>query len=165
MSNMNINPVVARLARSVSLSLAASLVILSFCLPALAALGGDVSSIDADSAHMKATVNVAQTDNYEVHEMKTPSGTVVREFVSPAGRVFAVAWHGPFVPDMQQILGAYFQQFSAALQARKKQYGHAPLNIQEPGLVVQAGGHMRAYVGRAYVPEMLPQDVRADEIK
>ncbi|HXY02136.1 MAG TPA: DUF2844 domain-containing protein [Terriglobales bacterium] len=134
-------------------------------LPALASLGGDVSSVEADGVHMKASANVAQTGGYQVHEMKVPTGTVVKEYVSPAGRVFAVSWHGPFIPDMQQILGAYFQQFSAALQAQPHQYGRHPLNLQEPGFVVQTGGHMRAYTGRAYVPEMLPQGVHADEIK
>jgi hypothetical protein len=142
----------------------APIIVLGCSLPALASLGGDMSSVAADGAHMKASANVSQTGGYQVHEMKAPTGTVVKEYVS-AGRVFAVSWHGPFVPDMQQILGAYFQQFSAALQAQPHQYGHHPLNIQEPGLVVQTGGHMRAYTGRAYVPGMLPQGVHADEIK
>jgi hypothetical protein len=163
---MNMKPLVKRLARSLSMSLiAATVVLLGFCLPVLAALGGDVSSVEADGTHMKASINVTHADAYAVHEMKVPGGTVIKEFVSPAGRVFAVAWHGPFLPEMQQILGSYFQQYSAALQARKKHYGHGPLNMQEPGLVVQTGGHMRAYVGRAYVPEMLPQGVKTDEIK
>jgi Protein of unknown function (DUF2844) len=140
-------------------------VVALLCLPALASLGGDVSSVQADGAQMKATANVNNTGGYQLHEMKASTGTVVREYVSPAGRVFAVSWHGPFNPDMQQILGAYFQQFSAALQAQPHQYGHHPLNIQQPGLVVQTGGHMRAYTGRAYVPGMLPQGVHADEIK
>jgi hypothetical protein len=114
---------------------------------------------------MKASVKVTQAAAYNVHEIQAPGGTVVKEYVSPTGRVFAVAWHGPFVPEMQQILGAYFQQYSAALQSAPKHYGHRPLDIEQPGLVVQASGHMRAYWGRAYVPEMLPQGVKADEIK
>jgi len=164
-TTVKINLVFAHFARAVSLCLVTSLMVLSFCLPALAALGGDVSSIDADNACMKATVNLARNDNYEVHEMKSPGGTVLREFVSPGGRVFAVAWHGPFMPELQQILGTYFQQYSTALQSQKKRYGRAPLNLQLPGLVVQEGGHMRAYVGRAYLPEMLPPGVQAQEIK
>lgn len=159
---MNINAMFGRL-RSVALPLAAAG--LAFCLPAWAALGGDASSIQADSAHMKAAVSVTQTNGYEVHEMKAPQGTVVREFVAPTGRVFAVAWHGPFMPELQQVLGNYFQQYSTALQNQKKHYGRAPLNLQLPGLVVQEGGYMRAYVGRAYVPGMLPQTVKVDEIK
>ena len=138
---------------------------LALSCPALAALGGDVTSVEADQAHMKASVAVKQAEGYTVRALRTPGGTVVSEYVSPAGRVFAVAWHGPFFPEMQQILGSYFQQYSAALQARKKVYGHHPLNLEQPGLVVQSAGHMRAYVGRAYIPEMLPAGLKAEEIK
>lgn len=66
---------------------------------------------------------------------------------------------------MQQLLGSRFQQYSAALQAQERHFGHRPLNIQEPGLVIQTSGHMRAYFGRVYIPEQLPQSVRADEIR
>jgi Protein of unknown function (DUF2844) len=138
---------------------------LALSCPARAALGGDVSSVEADQAHMKASVDLRQAGGYEVRALRAPGGTVVSEYVSPAGRVFAVAWHGPFFPEMQQILGSYFQQYSAALQARNKVYGHHPLNLQQPGLVVQSGGRMRAYVGRAYIPEMLPAGLKAEEIK
>jgi len=138
---------------------------LALSCPALAALGGDVTSVEADQAHMKASLDVKQAEGYEVHALRVPGGTVVSEYVSPAGRVFAVAWHGPFFPEMQQILGSYFQQYSAALQARKKVYGHHPLNLEQSGLVVQSAGHMRAYMGRAYLPEMLPAGLKAEEIK
>jgi hypothetical protein len=145
--------------------IAISLLMLTFSFPALAALGGDASSVENDKVHMNATEKVTQAEAYNVHAIQSPQGTVVKEFVSPSGRVFAVSWHGPFVPEMQQILGAYFQQYSTALQEQPKRYGRRPLNIQEPGLVVQAAGHMRDYFGRAYVPEMLPQGVKTDEIK
>jgi hypothetical protein len=164
---MNKKPLIERLARSLYGSVsAATIVMLGLCLPALAALGGDVSTVEADRVNMKAEMKVTQAGAYAVHEMKAPGGTVVREFVSPAGRVFAVAWHGSSIPDMQQLLGAYFQQYSAAAQAGKAGHpGRRPLNIQLPGLIVQTGGHMRAYFGRAYVPGMLPGNVTADEIK
>jgi hypothetical protein len=133
--------------------------------PAMAALGGDVTSVEADRAHLKAaSLEVRPGEAYEVHAIQAPGGTVISEYVSSAGRVFAVAWHGPFIPEMQQILGSYFQQYSAALGV-KRPYGRRPLNIQQPGLVVQTGGHMRAYSGRAYLPEMLPPGLKADEIK
>lgn len=152
-----------RLLRSASTPMA--IVVLGFCLPAMAALGGDASSVEADRAQMKGSIAATQTDAYTVKEIHAPGGTTVREYISSSGRIFAVAWHGPFMPDMQQILGAYFQQYSAALQAQPKHYGRRPLNIQLPGLVVQAAGHMRAYWGRAYVPQILPESIKADEIK
>ena len=133
--------------------------------PVLAALGGDVTSVEADRAHLKATsLEVKPAEAYAVHPIQAPGGTVISEYVSSTGRVFAVSWRGPFIPEMQQILGSYFQQYSAALGA-KRPYGRRPLNIQEPGLVVQTGGHMGAYLGRAYLPEMLPPSLKADEIK
>ncbi len=134
-------------------------------LPALASLGGNVDSVSADRTHMNASVKVTQEATYSVHEMQSPGGTTVKEFVSPAGNVFAVSWQGQFPPQMQQILGSYYSQYSAALSAKPRHYGHRPLNIQQPGLVIQTGGHMRDYFGRAYIPDMLPTGVKTDEIK
>jgi hypothetical protein len=149
---------------------AAGAALLGFSAPAKASLGGDVTSVESDRAQMKASVQVTQHHSYEVHEIQVPGGTVVDEYVSSGGKVFAVAWHGQFPPPMQQILGTYFQQYSAALQAKSSQtqpkiYGHRPLNIQEQGLVVQTGGHMRAHFGRAYDPNLLPQGITASQIQ
>ncbi len=104
---------------------------LGFSLPAFASLGGNTGSIQADTAHMSAKVDVTGSDNYQVHQLQLPAGTVVSEYISPSGTVFAVTWHGPFMPDLQQILGSYFQQYSEALESQSRQYGHRPLNIQQ----------------------------------
>ena len=146
--------------------LAVLIVISVLSFPAFAALGGDVDSVQADQAHMKGSLRVTQARRYAVHEIKTDTGTTVREYVSPTGQVFGVAWHGPFIPQMQQLLGTYFQQYSQAVRAQKTRYvGRRPLNIQQPGLVVQGGGHMLSYFGRAFVPEMVPQGVKTEEVR
>jgi Protein of unknown function (DUF2844) len=143
-----------------------ALIAFGFCLPGFAALGGDLSSVHTDQASMKASLKTTAGQAYTLHEIKTPAGNVVREFVSADGRVFGVAWHGPSMPPMQQILGTYFQQFSAGVQAHHAAHvGRRPLNILQPGLVVQSGGHPRGFFGRAYVPGMLPQGVTADQIR
>jgi hypothetical protein len=104
--------------------------------------------------------------SYTVHEIQVATGTVVREFVSPEGKVFGVAWEGPWPPDMRQVLGSYFDQFVQAARSRGgARMGRRPLVINQPGLVVQTGGHMRAFAGRAYVPEMLPSGVGAENIQ
>ncbi len=144
--------------------------LLGFSLPASASLGDNFSSVESDRAHMNASQQVMQRNTYIVHEMRAPQGTVVDEYVSPEGKVFAVSWHGQFPPPMQQILGTYFQQYAAALQAQSSQaspktYGHRPLNIQQPGLVVQTSGHMRAHSGRAYIPDLLPQGMTVSQIQ
>jgi len=139
---------------------------LSLSLPALAALGGDVDSVHEDQARMKGTLKTTQARAYAVHEIKDSTGTVVNEYVSPEGKVFAITWHGPFVPNMQQLLGSYYQRFAdAAASQRQAHTRHRAVNIQQPDLVVQNGGHMRSYFGTAYVPTLLPQGVTADEIQ
>jgi Protein of unknown function (DUF2844) len=140
------------------------LLLIAFALPVFATLGEDASSVQSDQTHMKASVQVSRTANYSVHEMKAAEGTAVREFVSPSGKVFGVAWNGPFRPDLKQMLGSYYDQFVAAAQS-KRGGRNAPLTIQEPGLVVQMSGHQRSFVGRAYVPGLLPQGVQPTEIK
>ena len=132
---------------------------------ARAALGGRVETVEADRARMKGTVQVRPATAYSVHEIQAPNKVVVREFVSPAGVVFGVGWRGPFVPDMQQLLGTYFARYQAAVQAQKSSYvGRRPLNIQSPEFVVQMNGHMRAYFGRVYLPAQVPQGVKVEEL-
>jgi hypothetical protein len=150
----------------ISLRVLAGLAALAtFNLPALASLGGNVDSVGADRAHMNASVKVTPNGSVNVQEIQGPEGTVVNEYVSPTGSVFAVAWHGHFLPDMQQIMGSYFDQYSAALQSQDKHFGRHPLNIKQSGIVVQTGGHMRDYFGRAYIPSLLPQGFDPDQIQ
>jgi hypothetical protein len=138
----------------------------TLCFPAFGELGGDATSVQVDQARMKGTLRSLQKEAYAVHEITTSAGTLVREYVSPAGKVFAVAWQGAFVPDFQQLFGTYFEQYSEGAKSQRELHaGRRPLFIQQPGLVVQTGGHMRAYTGRAYVPEMLPQGVSVDAIR
>jgi Protein of unknown function (DUF2844) len=139
---------------------------LGLSLPALASLGGSIDSVQSDQAQMRATTTISAGAAYTVHEMKAPAGTVVREYVSPAGRVFGVSWQGPFIPDLQQLLGDHFERYAAAAKAQRESHvGRRPLNIQEPGLVVQTAGHMRAYSGRAYDPGLLPAGVTANDVR
>jgi len=135
--------------------------------PAAAALGRDETTVQDDQVRMKGTLRSTPTKRYTVHEIKAQTGTVVKEFVSPAGKIFAVVWQGPFLPDLRQLLGSYFEQFSQSAKKLKSRHPRVrgPLLIQEPGLVVQTGGHMRAYFGRAHVPDLLPQGVSIEEIQ
>lgn len=135
-------------------------------LPAFAALGEDLDSVEVDQAHMQATRKTMQTPAYTLHEIQSPTGTVVREYVSSAGKVFAVAWQGPWPPDMRQILGNYFAQFQQAAESQANSHpGRKPLRIDQPNFVMRTGGHMRSYAGRAFIPELLPQGVNAEAIR
>jgi Protein of unknown function (DUF2844) len=134
--------------------------------PALASLGGDVTTVQADQAKMQGSLRTSSNNAYTLHEIQSSTGVAVKEYVSTSGKVFAVTWQGPFHPDLRQLLGTYFDQFEQAEQAQRTQRrGHGPVLIQQAGLVVQISGHMRAFVGKAYVPQMLPAGVHAEDIR
>jgi hypothetical protein len=166
LNDQRISPCHRRPARLV-LGSAVLAAVLMMALPAFAGLGEDVNSVQADQAHMQGTLRTTQAQAYTVQEIQAPTGVVVREYVSPTtGKVFAVAWQGPWPPDMRQLMSNYFAQYQQAAQTQAAaRAGRHPLVIQQPGLVVQAGGHMRSFAGRAYVPEMLPQGVSAEAIR
>jgi hypothetical protein len=151
--------------RTRSFPLGLALTVPLLILPAMAALGGDATSVQQDASQFKAQIRVTQKQAYVVHELHTSGGAMVREYISPAGRVFGVAWQGPVMPDLQQVLGAYYERFAATAQEQRRRGVHGPVGINESGLVLQSGGHMRAYTGKAYIPEMLPEGVRADAIQ
>lgn len=136
--------------------------------PAYAGLGASAASIAADRASMKGQVRARAEAGYSVQEITAASGTVVREFVSPSGVVFAVSWYGPAMPNLQQTFGSYFSQFQAAVQTRRAQEprfrGHNRLEIRTPSLVVHAFGHMRQYFGIAYVPALMPTNVSLSDL-
>lgn len=133
--------------------------------PALAELGGNAASVAADQQHMMAQQrSTLAAAAYTVQEMQAPDGTVVREYVSSAGVVFAVTWKGPQVPDLQQLFGSkYFAEAQDAAKAQPMRRG--PTRLQRPDLVVESGGHMRSYFGRAYVPQLVPQGVSVDQLQ
>jgi hypothetical protein len=134
--------------------------------PAFAGLGEDVRSVQADQAHMQGTLRSTQSPAYTVHEIQSATGTIVREYVSTSGTVFAVAWQGPWLPDMHQILASYFEPYKKAVQAEtNSRAARRPLNIVQPGFVLQSGGHLRSFSGRAYIPDLLPQGVSIEEIR
>src|SRR6185503_5250807 len=118
-----------------------------------AALGGDTSSIDADRIRMQgALLRIARTDGYTVHEVQSSTGTAIREYVSPSGVVFAVAWTGPWMPDLRQLLGAYFDRYRrGAASARRVRRGRGPLAFDDGEIAVRVIGHPRAFSGVATV--------------
>lgn len=147
-------------------ALSLALTVVATVVPTSAVLGGDAISVQNDAVHMKATLRSTATAAYTLHEMQSSSGALVREYISPAGKVFAVGWQGQQTPDLQQLLGPYFSRFQQAVaDAHRNHVGRHPLMIQLPGLSVQLGGHMRALFGKAYLPDMLPQGVRAEDIR
>ena len=128
-----------------------------------AGLGQAESSVQADAAQLKGSIKASEHAVYRVQEIQLPSGTLVREFVGADGTVFAVAWNGPTVPNLRQTLGQYFDTFVAAAKAKHADHHH--LQIRQSDLVVEAGGHMRAFSGRAYLPQAVPAGVSVGDLR
>lgn len=143
-------------------SLGFALATLAFPLSGSASLGGDAASVQSDQMQMSAALRTTGGANYTLFEIQTPSGTLVREYVSSVGLVFAVVWKGPSLPDLRQLLGSYFAPYVEGANADGA--GARPRMIEQPGLVAYAGGHMRAFLGRAYIPELIPRGVSLEEI-
>lgn len=147
---------------------ATGVVVAAFVVPlsACASLGGDLTSVRDDQSKMQGTLRTTSNNSYNVNEIQAPSGVVLREFVSASGIVFGVAWQGRSHPDLRQVLGAYYERYVQAVQAQRAQrHGHGPLLIQQPGLVVQTGGHMRSLTGSAYLPQSLPAGVSPEVVR
>ena len=121
-----------------------------------ATLGQNVSSVDSDQTSLHAVAQTVTTQSaYSVRLMTMPSGTLVREYVAPNGTVFGVAWQGPTLPDLKTMLGASFDQYVAATATRRG----TPLAVSGSDLVVFSGGHLRAFAGYAYLPQVVPAGV------
>ncbi len=130
---------------------------------ASATLGEPESSIGAETQLGRASIKQTDRGTYRVHEIQQPSGTLIREYANPAGMVFAVTWHGPFAPNLQQTLGGYFDEYKAEARAGRLDRNH--VQVRQDNLVVQVGGHMRAQSGLAYLPQALPSGLTVGDLK
>ena len=142
----------------------AAMVLLS--LGAMAELGGTVQTVQADQQKLQGTRTVIARTAYQVHEIKTPTNAVVREFVAPNGKVFAVTYEGRFPGESNAILGAYSSQIAAAKQATP---GHAhvagTVHLESGYLRYRAAGHLGYFSMRALVSNAVPSGVTMEEIQ
>lgn len=152
---------------SVALGLGALLLAGEAQVPAKAALGDTVASVQADRVSMKGQLRTRSEPGYSVQEITAANGVLVREFVSPSGVIFAVSWSGAAMPDLRQTLGTYFAPYRTTVMAQRasgQRGGHNHVEIRAPSLVVHAGGHMRQHFGLAYVPSLVPQNLSISDL-
>ena len=128
-------------------------------MPALAALGGDLRSVSSDKELMQGSLQTTPMQQYDLHEISTSGGTLIHEYMTPQGKVFAISWRGPFPPNLQQLFGGYYTQYQRAAAANAAPGNHRMLNVHQSDFVIQAVGRMRAYHGKAYIPSLVPTGV------
>ena len=133
--------------------------------PAWATLGQIEGSVSVDQQHLRSEDLVQSFQAYKVHQLTTTNGIIVREYVSPKGLVFGVAWQAPFMPDMHQLLGDYVTALQSATQAQTQIQRRRSLIIKTNDFVFLSAGRLRFYTGRAYVPSMIPGNVSVEVVK
>ncbi len=131
----------------------------------LATLGESADSILSDRDALFAVRHAAAVrKGYRVEEMDSGSASV-REYVSPSGVVFGIAWRGLIHPDLTQLLGSYDGEYREALRQTPRIPGQRRIQLKTGRLVVEKWGHMRNLQGRAYDPALIPSGMSVDEIK
>lgn len=174
----------SRVSRAVSMTSLAVLCLFSAVQSAHAVLGGSpmtpptnasasshivtpVAVMHAASTEASAASGTSTSSSYTVQETTFGNGTAVREYVAQNGSVFGIAWRGPQMPNLSDLLGTYFPQYVAGVQAVRaaRGGGHGPVAVDQSGLVVHSGGHMGAFAGQAWLPQALPQGVSGSDIQ
>ncbi len=123
------------------------------------------ASSPAPRARLLLASPAGRSGLYTIHESVLDTGTTVTELATPAGVVFAVSWRGPVLPDLNALLGAYFQAFrQEAQQARTAGRRGSPLAMETDALVVRSNGRMRNFFGSAYAPGLIPADVNIKDV-
>lgn len=141
----------------------ACLLVQGLAQPARAALGGSADTVESDRISMKALTRPVPASSLRKQELQLPSGTVVTEYLGSSGLVYAVTWHGPSLPDLHALLGNYLADYQRA--ARQPVVRHRLVRLNSPQVVIESSGRMRAFVGRAWVPSMLPSGVTPADIQ
>jgi hypothetical protein len=138
---------------------------LPWAAPVRASLGGNEASVMADGAQLRGAVNSVAQLYFDTLEISAETGMRVREYLGRDGVVFAVTWSGPAVPDLRQLLGAHFDEYTAALARLDHPGLRRSVRVASSGLIVETDGHMRAYSGRARLPALVPAGVSPDELR
>jgi uncharacterized protein DUF2844 len=138
-------------------------ILLLGAIPGWAVLGEYQNTVGADQRVMRGQIQSVTQQGYSLHEIKGADGAVVREYVSPDGVVFGLSWQSPAMPNLAQLLGSYFPDFQLASNRRMRHRG--PLVVRTDRVVIESGGHMRAFRGRAYVPSLMPKNLSPEVVR
>jgi hypothetical protein len=130
-----------------------------------AALGSDIGSVREAQQALHGSLNAEMHAGYSSAEISTESGIRICQYLNERGVVFAAVWSGPIRPDLQQLLGRFYPEYAVALKQRVALGRQRALRIVTASLVVELGGHLRAYEGRAYVPSLMPAGLSLEELR
>ncbi len=132
---------------------------------AIGALGDTSESLELDRKIFRAgRQQLRSTRSFVVHEFTNPHHTI-REY-EKNGVIFAVTWEGERHPDLGAILGKYLVEYQDLLSTTPRIRGQRSGSVlQNPSLVIERSGHMRAIRGRAYAPKLIPKGINLNDIQ
>ena len=134
-------------------------------IPAWAVLGQTEASVTTDQQRMKTEDRVQTFASYRVHQLTTTNGPTVREYVSPQGVVFGVAWQGRFMPNVNQLLGTYVENLQTATADQTRIQRRRGITVKTGDFVYSNFCHLHNCAGRAYVPAFVPSSVSAEVVR
>lgn len=137
--------------------------LLAYASVSLAALGGLPEQFNAPDATVVSHVTPTGS-NYVTHDTILSSGTQVSEYISDGGKVFAVTWKGPILPDLKALLGKHFDTMVAE-STKAPRAGRSQMAVSHPEVVINSGGHMRAFEGSAWIPAEFPAGFTATDLR
>jgi hypothetical protein len=131
--------------------------------PAWAALGDTVTSVDTDAQVLGGKHVMVAKEGYNVHQITRADGSVVNEFVSPAGTVFGISWNAHAVPNLPQLLGNYMTNLHQGKVIQR--VPRRAITIQDDNFVFSSVGHAGFFRGRAFVPGLVPANLTAEVVQ
>jgi hypothetical protein len=91
--------------------------------------------------------------------------TTITEYATNTGQIVAYAWQGPTMPDLRALLGKYADSYRTGAAAATADGNLHVSRVARPDVIVESGGPMRGYAGRAWLPTALPPGVTADDFQ
>ncbi len=149
---------------------AATLALVLVAGAARAALGGYATELPTDAARLHARALSAQVQRtasgpaFTRHQIALPAGGQAVEFVDAGGKVFAVSWASPLMPDLSVLLGGYKASLDSAHQAPHAVRSPRLLRADTGDWVLVSSGHLRAYQGYSYLRSRLPAGFDLNEL-
>jgi len=132
-------------------------------IPAWAALGDNVASVISDAQAMGGQHRLLAREGFSLHQITMADGSVVNEYVSPAGMVFGVSWQAHSIPSMQQLLGSYMPNLQQG--QRTHVIPRRAVTVEGDNFVFSSVGHARFFKGRAYVPGLVPANLTPEVVQ
>jgi hypothetical protein len=143
---------------------ACALVLGMFCTStgARAELGGMIPSPTSSSLSAQRTL---LNGALRVRTLTDAGTTTINEYATSTGLIVGYAWTGPTMPDLRALLGTYANSYLAGAPIAAANGNLHSSRIARPDVIVESGGPMRGYAGRAWLPDALPPGVTADDLQ